>query len=126
MVQELRPQLTQQLKQQGMPTGEVFPVFMWDQLTTDTVMPVFLSRAEIVATWQAVQKQRGVFDPAAQPPPSRFTVMDLRILVRRMQAGGVDWSIIRFVGTDRAFEVVKEGRRQGQQADEPPPLEPDH
>ena len=80
---------------------------------------------------QAVQKQRGVVDPAAQPPPSSFTVMDLRILVRRMQAGGVDWSIIRFVGTDRAFEVVKEGRRQegqrqGQQADEPPPLEPDH
>ena len=29
-----------------------------------------------------------------------------------MQAGGVDWSIIRFVGTDRAFELVKEGRRQ--------------
>jgi hypothetical protein len=53
MVQELRPQLTQQLKQQGMPTGEVFPVFMWEELTTDTVMPVFLSRAEIVATWQA-------------------------------------------------------------------------
>ena len=107
MVQELRPQLTQQLTQQGMPTGEVkchsnlgptdlqgiqtwdpsicrsadpvfdprsvspnpnpypnpnpnqvFPVFMWEELTTDTVMPVFLSRAEIVATWQAVQKQR--------------------------------------------------------------------
>ena len=56
--------------------------------------------------------------------------MDLRILVRRMQAGGVDWSIIRFVGTDRAFEVVKEARRQeGQRQEqqvEPPPLEPDH
>ena len=45
----------------------------------------------------------------------------------------MDWRIIRFVGTDRAFEVVKEGRRQEgrsgpgeQQADEPPPLEPDH
>ena len=77
-----------------------------------------------------MQKQRGVANPAAQPPPSSFTVMDLRILVRRMQAGGVDWSIIRFVGTDRAFEVVKEARRQeGQRQEqqvEPPPLEPDH
>ena len=124
MVQELRPQLTQQLKQQGMPTGEVFPVFMWEELTTDTVMPVFLSRAEIVATWQAVQKQRG---NVHAPPPSSFTVMDLRILVRRMQSGGVDWSIIRFVGTDRAFELVKEGQRQEAERGEaePPPLEPD-
>jgi len=53
------------------------------------------------------------------------------MLVRRMQAGGVDWSIIRFVGTERAFEVVEEGRRQQarreeEQADDAPPLEPDH
>lgn len=78
-----------------------------------------------------MQKQRGVGNPAAQPPPSSFTVIDLRILVRRMQAGGVDWSIIRFVGTERAFEVVEEGRRQEaqreeEQADDAPPLEPDH
>ena len=37
----------------------------------------------------------------------------------------MDWSIIRFVGTDRAFEVVKEARRQeGQRQEqqvEPPP-----
>ena len=58
-------------------------------------------------------------------------VLEPRLDVGGRKAGGVDWSIIRFVGTDRAFEVVKEGRRQegqrqGQQADEPPPLEPDH
>ena len=39
MTQELRPQLTQQLKQQGMPTGEVFPLSMMEELTTDTVRP---------------------------------------------------------------------------------------
>jgi hypothetical protein len=107
----------------------VFPVFMMEELTTDTVMPVFLSRTEIANTWHAVQQQRGAATPAALP--SSLTLVDLRILVRRMQAGGVDWSIIRFVGTDRAFEVVKEGRRQEAQreeerADDAPPLEPDH
>ena len=106
---------------------------MMEELTTDTVMPVFLSRTEIANTWHAVQQQRGAATPAAPPAalPSSLTLVDLRILVRRMQAGGVDWSIIRFVGTDRAFEVVKEGRRQEAQreeerADDAPPLEPDH
>ena len=33
------------------------------------------------------------------PPPSRITVLDLRILVRHMQAAGTDWSIAQFVGT---------------------------
>ena len=32
--------------------------------------------------------------------------MDLRILVARMQqAGTMDWSVLKFVGTDRAFEM---------------------
>ena len=34
------------------------------------------------------------------------------MLVRRMQAGGVDWSIVKFLGTDRAFEAVKEAQHQ--------------
>ena len=129
IVEELRPQLEQQLEAQGMPTAHVFPVFMWEELTTDTVMPVFLSRAEILATWRAVMVRRGHPPDMSPPPSATFTVLDLSILVRRMQSGGVDWSIIRFVGTDRAFEVVTEVRRQEQQRAhsqaEPPPLEPD-
>ena len=43
---------------------------------------------------------------------------------------GIDWSILRFVGTERAFEVVEEGRRQQarreEEQDDAPPLEPDH
>ena len=48
--------------------------------------------------------------------------MDLRVLVARMQEeGAMDWSVLRFVGTDRAYEMVKKGQRQ--QEEEPPPLE---
>ena len=50
--------------------------------------------------------------------------------ISRLQAGGLDWSIIRFVGTERAFQVVEEGRRQQarreEEQDDAPPLEPDH
>ena len=43
-------------------------------------------------------------------------------LVARMQEeGAMDWSVLRFVGTDRAYEMVKKGQRQ--QEEEPPPLE---
>ena len=34
------------------------------------------------------------------------------MLVRRMQAGGVDWSIVKFVGTERAHEAVREAHHQ--------------
>jgi len=47
-------------------------------------MPVFLSRTEIADTWRAVQRQRGAATPA--PLPASLTLVDLRILVRRMQA----------------------------------------
>ena len=105
---QLRPMLTKQLEQQGLPTAQVFPIFMCEELTTDTVMPCFLSRAEMVSTWEAAMKQAG----KQGGPPAQMTVLDLRILVRRMQAGGMDWSILRFVGTDRAYEAAQEGARQ--------------
>ena len=120
MSEELRPLLTQQLQQRGLPVADVFPVFLCEELSTDACMPVFLSRAEVVATWEQAMQQA----TAAQrrPPPKNLTVMDLRVLVARMQEeGAMDWSVLRFVGTDRAYEMVKKGQRQ--QEEEPPPLE---
>jgi len=114
---ELKPLLVAQLEQQGLPTTHVFPVFLCEELSTDTCMPVFLSRAEMVSTWDAVTREAGV----ERKPPEKMTVMDLRILVARMQQGGMDWSVIKFVGTDRAYEMVKEGERQEEEA-KPPPL----
>jgi len=49
---ELRPMLVRQLQQQGLPTGQVFPLFLCEELSTDECMPIFLSRAEMVATWE--------------------------------------------------------------------------
>ena len=115
--EELRPLLTRQLEQQGMATADVFPIFMCEELSTEKLMPVFLSRAEMASTWNTAMAQAGV----ARPPPAKLTAMDLRILVRSMQSGGMDWSVLTFVGTDRAWEVVQEGQRQ--EEERPPPLE---
>ena len=89
-------------------------------------MPVFLSRAEMVSTWEQAMQKAGL----TRKPPEKLTAMDLRILVARMQqAGTMDWSVLKFVGTDRAFEMVKEGQRQEEERppplleDEPPPLQ---
>ena len=124
--EELRPLLTRQLEQQGLPTAHVFPVFMCEELSTDACMPVFLSRAEMVSTWEQAMQKAGL----TRKPPEKLTAMDLRILVARMQqAGTMDWSVLKFVGTDRAFEMVKEGQRQEEERppplleDEPPPLQ---
>ena len=108
LTKKVRPLLTSQLEQQGMPTEHVFPVFTCEELTTRTVMPFFLSRAELIGTWEELMRQRG----SKAPPPSQMTVLDLRFLAKRMQAGGVDWSIVKFLGTDRAFEAVKEAQHQ--------------
>ena len=54
--------------------------------------------------------------------PSHFRTVDLRLLVARMQQGGIqDWSVVKFVGTDRAYAMVEEGQRQ--ETERPPPLE---
>lgn len=54
-------------------------------------------------------------------PSLRVTVMDLRILVKHMQAPGEDWSIIKFVGTQSGFDLASQGHVYGS-AEEPPPL----
>ena len=141
MVKELRPLLTQQLETMGLSTTWVFPVFLCEELTTDSVMPIFLSRADVVSTWEAAMMQAG-HDVKKATPPSKLTVLDLRMLAQRMQSGGMDWSIVSFVGMDRAFEAVREAQAQEAQRqsaptaplpavaptttdpdDEPPPLE---
>ena len=101
--EELRPVLTRQLEQQGLPTQHVFPVFMCEQLTTDACMPVFLSRAEMVSTWERVMQRAGL----ERKPPETLTTIDLKILVARMQtAGTMNWSVLTFVGTERGMRPL--------------------
>ena len=78
-----------------------------------------------------VRRMQAPISPYVSPMSRLCLAYISPMLVRRVQAGGVDWSIIRFVGTERAFEVVEEGRRQEarreeERADDAPPLEPDH
>jgi len=112
LVEEVRPQLTRQLEHAGLdPAGGVFPLFLCEELTTDTVMPIFLSRVDVVSTWEAAIAQAGR-DVSKATPPSKITVLDLRMLARRMQSGGMDWSIVTFVGTDRAFQLMHETQKK--------------
>ena len=40
----------------------------------------------------------------------------MRLLAHRMQTGGqVDWSIVRFVGTERAHQAVREAEKRQQE-----------
>lgn len=135
-VSQLRALLTKQLEHQGMPTTQLFPIYMCEQLTTESIMPIFLSRADLVATWDSACKQAGCDDV---PAPSSVTVMDLRILADAMLTEGSDWSSVRFIGTQRAFDLAAEGARaqsdaggggkvalfaDPEDADEPPSLLP--
>jgi len=125
LVEEVRPQLTRQLEHAGLdPAGGVFPLFLCEELTTDTVMPIFLSRVDVVSTWEAAIAQAGR-DVSKATPPSKITVLDLRMLARRMQSGGMDWSLVTFVGTDHAFQEALPTAVPAAPFDpeaEPPPL----
>ena len=48
--------------------------------------------------------------------------MDLRILVKHMLTPGEDWTILKFVGIQRAFDLAGGGHVFGSSTDEPPPL----
>ena len=112
VVAQFKPMLTKQLEQAGLPTSQLFPLFTCAELTTEQVMPFFLSRAEMVQTWEEAMRQKG----SNAAPPEQMTVLDLRLLAHRMQTGGqVDWSIVRFVGTERAHQAVREAEKRQQE-----------
>ena len=121
-------QLRQQLEQHGLDTSWFFPVLMCQELQSAVVLPVFLTHDGLVATWQACGKEG--------PPPSKLQVMDMRILAGKMLAPyketGFDANIIRFLGSETGWDLVKGSRdkleagESGQPSDpsdEPPPLE---
>eukprot|EP00962_Isochrysis_galbana_P023883 scaffold7284_cov115-Isochrysis_galbana.AAC.4 len=134
-VSQLRELLFRQLEHQGLPTTQLFPLFLCEQLSTDALMPAFLSRSDLVSTWESACAEAG---RQGEPPPSTVTVMDLRVLVAAMLAGETGLAAVRFVGTQRAYVLASQGARgdtggEGGAApvtciadpdDEPPPLLP--
>ena len=75
LVEEVGPRLQELLKQNFIDPGcWVLPVFFCDELQSKAIVPVFLSPADLAATWA---KARG----ADTPVPEALTLMDIRMLV---------------------------------------------
>ena len=105
---QMRPILKKQLEVQGLPAYWHFPVFLCEELQSDTCLPVFLSKEGLLDVWAGAGK--------GTEPPTSMTVTDLRIIVSEMQKGfretGCDWSIVRFLGTEQGWNAIKEGVEQ--------------
>lgn len=124
--QKFGPLMTRQLEQKKISTFWYLPVFLCQELQSLTVLPVFLDPDDVASTWRKAGR--------SEPVPTRLTCLDLRLVVHEMlkplkETGGVDWSNVRFVGTEAGWKAVEEGFKQHEQAvadgSEPPPLEPD-
>lgn len=103
-VNEVAPMLREQLQAQGLEAGTwQLPLFCCDELESPNVLPIFLSRADLVETWVASGRKR-------EDLPENLTVMDLRILVKQMQTDSFAWSTVQFVGSSLAVEMVKEAK----------------
>lgn len=129
MAKQVAPQIKKHLQSQGMTTTWQFPVLLCEQLQSATVLPVFLTHEGLVATWKACRKEG--------PPPAKLQVIDMRTLAGKMLAPyhetGLDARIVRFLGSESGFELVKKGLDSTENAgvaatssdpsDQPPPLE---
>lgn len=104
VVSQMSHMLQQQLEAQGMePSTWHLPVFCCDELSSPTVMPVFLSRADLVAAWITSGRSR-------ESVPPNLAVIDLRVLVSQMQTDAFAWSTVAFVGSPRSVELVREAK----------------
>jgi len=129
MAKQVGPQIKKQLESQGLPTTWQFPVLLCEQLQSTTVVPVFLTREGLVATWQACGKEG--------PPPAKLQVIDMRMLAAKMlapyQETNLDARIVKFLGSESGWELVEKGLHSkdgkgtaasaSDLSDEPPPLE---
>ena len=97
--------LREQAISQGLESpGWHVPVFCCDELQSDKVMPVFLSRKALAETW--VTSGRKLADI-----PKNMAVLDLGVLLTQMQADGVfDWSTVQFLCERKSVQLVQEAR----------------
>ena len=103
MASQVRPQLKQQLAERGLASWWQFPVILCDELQSPAVLPIFLTREGLNATWAACEREG--------PPPSKLQVIDMRLLVKKLLAPfaetGFDANIVRFLGSETAWNVVQ-------------------
>lgn len=115
IVASMASMLQQQLAAQGLDPGRwQLPVFCCDELQSASLLPMFLSRHDLVRAWIAAGHSR-------EDVPENLTVMDLRVLVAQMQTDAFAWEIVEFVGSEDAAALVQEAKQMAEE--EPPPLE---
>ena len=110
----------EQLDAQGIDAGGWrIPIFSCDELQSPRMLPLFLSRADLAATWVAAGRPK-------ESIPENVTVMELRLLVAQMQTAAFDWSIVHFIAPEASMRIVQAAQETAAKADpldEPPPLE---
>lgn len=82
LVAEVGPRLKELLEAQSIDPGSwQLPVFMCKEMQSAAVVPVFLTPADLAATWKTA-------GGAEEDLPENLAVMDLRMLVKEMQTCG--------------------------------------
>ena len=85
LAKEFEDTLCDQVRAMGMDPGDwQMPIFSCDDLQSPRMLPLFLSRADLAATWVAAGRTR-------ETVPEAVTMIDLRCLVAQMQTDGFDW-----------------------------------
>lgn len=105
------------------PSVDDFPLYSCEELTSDHVMPFWLSAADVKATWIAAERPEDKF-------PDELILLDLQKLVRlAMTSEDADWSKLMLVASEAATNKAQELQETEEQrlmaglADEPPPLD---
>lgn len=102
LIKELGPKLSEQLAEQGVDASAwTLPIFICAEMQSAQILPVFLSPADLEATWL---RAGGSKDNV----PERVTVMDIRTLIQQMQTDTNPWQILQFVGSQAGVELAEE------------------
>lgn len=104
VLRDMGPSLAQQVTAQGLEAGSwQLPTFCCDELSSDTVMPVFFDPADLTEAWVASGRSR-------ESVPQNLAVIELRVLVAQMQTDSFAWSTVEFVGSPKAAALVREAK----------------
>jgi len=107
--------LREQAISQGLtPPSWHVPVFCCDELQSESVLPVFLSRKALAEAWVTSGRKIAAL-------PQNLTVMDLGVLVCQMQTDATDWTTLHFVHERKAVNLVHESKAAAAAAAPPPP-----
>jgi len=113
LMKETTPRLTELLEEAGIDKGGwQLPIFLCEELQSSSMLPVFLSPADLAATWEKSGRKK-------EDLPEGITMMDIRMLAAQMQTEDNPWRVIQFVGSQEAYELVREIQEAARPATKP-------